>query len=356
MPSAAIVPQWLSAGRLAESVPIGEDREDLLYVSAELIHFAGHRARSFAAARGPIDARRRPAPTATATACPTPGRLPSASIRSRRRRPTARPTIPTATASATRDEFLAGTHPRGLFARRLAEGAANALLLVAARARQPETDRRARARVGAARRRHRAAPAADRRRRALAPHAGRRGPRRRGRTSSASRSTSDVAIGADRVMTWNGVGSHAEVADRRAPAGSGTSPRAPPADRSTSSTCCRTRAAGPPRSPCASCGRRPSRRSTAPTIVPPRSRYTIWVERHRRRSPATDVSAVDHVDRGHRRRARDVPRRRRPRRSPPATPRRRSSRRRSSWFLAEGATGASSTSTSSSPTRRRRRR
>ncbi len=112
--------------------------------------------------------------------------------------------------ASNRAEFLAGTHPLGRFSRRLAEGAANAFFTWQLALANPDT---ADAHVlvsallsdGTVRRLPLTIAARARRTLAAADLG----------ISSAEFGVeieADVAVGADRVMTWNGVGSHAESA------------------------------------------------------------------------------------------------------------------------------------------------
>ena len=112
--------------------------------------------------------------------------------------------------ASNRAEFLAGTHPLGRFSRRLAEGAANAFFTWQLALANPNT---ADAHVlvsallsdGTVRRLPLTIAARARRTLAAADLG----------ISSAEFGVeveADVAVGADRVMTWNGVGSHAESA------------------------------------------------------------------------------------------------------------------------------------------------
>ncbi len=110
--------------------------------------------------------------------------------------------------ASNRAEFLAGTHPRGRFARRLAEGASNTFFSWQLALANPEAvDAHVLVSAllsdGTVRRVARTIP-----------------PRARATLAAADLGVgaaefgveieADVAVGADRLMTWNGVGSHAE--------------------------------------------------------------------------------------------------------------------------------------------------
>ena len=250
--------------------------------------------------------------------------------------------------ASNRAEFLAGTHPRGRFSRRLAEGAANAFFtwqLALANPNAADAHVLVSALLSDGTVRRLPLTIAARARRTLAA-----ADLGIGGAEFGVEIDADVAVGADRVMTWNGVGSHAE-----------SSVAAPGrqwflAEGATGgpfnlfyllqNTSSRTAAVTvrflrpPPDAPI-----------VRDYSVPPRSRYTIWVERHPRPGRRRRLG-VHHVDRGHRRRARDVPRWGRHR--VPGRPRRVGGHRAGARLVPRRGRHrrASSTSTSSSPTRR----
>jgi hypothetical protein len=112
--------------------------------------------------------------------------------------------------ASNRAEFLAGTHPRGFHTRHLAEGAANSFFSWQLALGNPETTDahvlvEALLGDGTVRRLRVLLPARSRRT-LTAADLGVEGQ------EFGTEVTSDVAIGADRVMTWAGIGSHAESA------------------------------------------------------------------------------------------------------------------------------------------------
>jgi hypothetical protein len=110
--------------------------------------------------------------------------------------------------AGNRAEFLAGTHPRGRFSRRLAEGAANAFFTWQLALANPYTaDAHVLVSVLLSDGTVRRLPLtiAPRARRTLAT-----ADLGIGAAEFGVEIEADVTVGADRVMTWNGVGSHAE--------------------------------------------------------------------------------------------------------------------------------------------------
>ena len=110
--------------------------------------------------------------------------------------------------AGNRAEFLAGTHPRGRFSRRLAEGAANAFFtwqLALANPNAADAHVLVSALLSDGTVRRLPLTIAARARRTLAA-----ADLGIGGAEFGVEIDADVAVGADRVMTWNGVGSHAE--------------------------------------------------------------------------------------------------------------------------------------------------
>jgi hypothetical protein len=189
---------------------------------------------------------------------------------------------------SNRDEYLAGTHPRSFYTRRLAEGADNGYFTWQLALGNPETTD-AHVLVEAllasgATRRLPVVVAARSRRTLNAADLGVQGQ------EFGVEISSDVAIGADRLMTWAGVGSHGEGATS-APARQWYLAEGATGgpfnlfyllqNTSTQTAEVTVRYLRPAPEP-------PIDRSYS---VPPRSRYTIWVDAIEALA-ATDVSAV----------------------------------------------------------------